>query len=591
MATEITLLKLNSNDTIHTFFRRVQDLQTKLRYSRETIDKTRLLKFYLKAMATSKDHFPLIQQFISDLNLHINKYGANVRHPTHTCGTIYDYLISIDAPERFHQQPNIAHSGFHRNKKAYKNRSTSSPNISALEHVEDLLNTDSFDDNMIPSPSSSPQSLQDSDDPNIPQLYAPIIAAFRQASLIICDACGSKGHHASKCFKRGIDFLPRDVQRRIAAYNAKYGSSRTMDSSPNQHMSYHSLSPTDHRPPPSNPSTDNSTQSRNIPQHAPTISSLTHTLPTEDIEEILDLELGKESKPTISMINNTNAHNNLSPTHHPFYLRPSHRQALYHIDQNSTYHISNNRSDFITFYPHCTTLSLPHHLPIKCEGIGTIVTQIPTSTQPLILTPVYYSPSSTVSILSTSALQHTNPHFRIQVDPTNAITFSMNVDTPYSIPIIQYDSLPYISLPVYYLCTQDIISEITQDHDFPCTDEDDSPTIASLSHSHQLYAPQLPPVINKNGHINTNTIDSLQQAILNTSHTVSTFHRHRTAIFHLDSGANVHATNNYDDFIMFHKIESEIHLAAGSTAQCKGVGAILTQLTSLRRYIIALQQN
>ena len=294
--------------------------------------------------------------------------------------------------------------------------------------------------------------------------------------------------------------------------------------------------------------------------------------------------MGKESKPTISMLNNTTAHNNPSPAHHPFYLRPSHRQALYQIDQNSTYHISNNRSAFIPFYPHCTTLSLPDHLPITCEGIGTIVTQIPTSTQPIILTPVYYSPSSTVSILSTSALRQTNPHFRIHIDLTNEITFSMDVDTPYSIPIIQYNSLPYMSLPVYYLCTQDIISGITQDHDLPCTDEDDSPTIASLSHSPQLCIPQLPPVINKDGHINTNTIDSLQQAIL-TSPSVS-FHKHRTAIFHLDSGANVHATNNYDDFIMFHKIESEIHLAAGSTAHCKGVGAILTQLTPSTEPII-----
>ncbi len=55
VATEITLLKLHENDTIHTFYRRVQDLQTKLLYSCENVDKTRLLKLYLKAMATSKD--------------------------------------------------------------------------------------------------------------------------------------------------------------------------------------------------------------------------------------------------------------------------------------------------------------------------------------------------------------------------------------------------------------------------------------------------------------------------------------------------------------------------------------------------------
>ena len=78
VASEITLLKIHSSDTIHTFFKRVQDIETKLMYSRETIDKTRLLSFYLKAMATSTVHYNLIQHFISDLHYHINTYGSNI---------------------------------------------------------------------------------------------------------------------------------------------------------------------------------------------------------------------------------------------------------------------------------------------------------------------------------------------------------------------------------------------------------------------------------------------------------------------------------------------------------------------------------
>ena len=70
-------------------------------YSRENLDKTRLVKFYLKAMATYQDHFPLLQLFISDLNMHIAKYGSNTNHPTRSFTSIYEYLISIKAPERF----------------------------------------------------------------------------------------------------------------------------------------------------------------------------------------------------------------------------------------------------------------------------------------------------------------------------------------------------------------------------------------------------------------------------------------------------------------------------------------------------------
>ena len=74
------------------------EIKTKRQYSRDSIDKIRLIKFYLKAMASSKTQFPLLQGFVSEINLHINKYGSNVIHPTHTCTSIYEYLISIEAP-------------------------------------------------------------------------------------------------------------------------------------------------------------------------------------------------------------------------------------------------------------------------------------------------------------------------------------------------------------------------------------------------------------------------------------------------------------------------------------------------------------
>ena len=316
VATEITMLKINQNNTIHTFYQRVQDLQTKLPYSKETVNKIHQLKLYLKAMAASKDHFHLLQHFISDLNLHINKYGANTKHSTHTCGSIYNYLVSTDAPERFNLKSDFTHSGLKHNKKAFQNHTSPSPNTSALEQVEDLLYTTSFDEQGV---TFQPPQLSPQDD-DIHPPCTPIIAAFQQSSNIIFDTCGFKGHHASKCFKRGIEFLPRDVQRQIATYNAKYGSSPTSDSSPSQHKSFHSLPPPDHWPSSSTSTAPTIRQNDVLHQQAPTISSLTHNLPSEDIEEILDLELGKKSKHTINTLNNTNLPDIPHP-HEQYYLR------------------------------------------------------------------------------------------------------------------------------------------------------------------------------------------------------------------------------------------------------------------------------
>ena len=61
--------------------------------------------------------------------------------------------------------------------------------------------------------------------------------------------------------------------------------------------------------------------------------------------------------------------------------------------------------------------------------------------------------------------------------------------------------------------------------------------------------------------------------------TAPSFKKHRHAIYHIDSGANVHATNNKSDFITFHPIQTHLDLAAGSHTTCQGVGAILLQLS------------
>ena len=144
VASEITFLQVNNEDTIHTFFKCVQEIQTKLQYSREHIDKTRLVKFYLKAMGASKIHFLLLQNSIAELNRHTTRYGTNVAHPTMTITSIYDYLIEIEAPEQFYTgssfTSNSRFKNYMKNKEKYASTTKNiKPNISVLEQLEDIL--------------------------------------------------------------------------------------------------------------------------------------------------------------------------------------------------------------------------------------------------------------------------------------------------------------------------------------------------------------------------------------------------------------------------------------------------------------------
>ena len=499
VATEITMLRVTPTDTIHTFYQKAQDLQTKLRYSRETVDKTRLLKIYLKAMSASKDHFPLLQLFIADLNMHINEYGANTEHPQHTCTTIYDYLVSIDAPEKFNLSPHSSNSGYNKNMKNYFRHNSQhnksqlmKPNISALEQMNDLLQTSSFDDTELSDTSSTSSNQYD----NLPPEYAPIIAAFRRSSSIICDACGSKGHHASKCFKRGLSFLPRDVQRRISAYNAKYGTSPQTDRSPAPHKSYHSLDTPDHRPPPP-PSTNTSTIPINVSDESPpppTISSLNHVLPQNTVEEILDIELGTDDQPTISKFeditpptNEDSASSTIAslstqlPTHDPFlhpvidtkgivnidnittlqtttldsypnsFYRP-YRNAIFHLDSGANVHATNNPKDFIIFQQIKSNIHLAVGSTAQCEGVGAIITQLTPNTKPVLLAPVYYCPTAKLSTLSPSALKHYNHFHQVTIQVHDSFNFiKTENDISQQLPLTSHNNLDYLTLPILHL--------------------------------------------------------------------------------------------------------------------------------------------
>ena len=102
--------------------------------------------------------------------------------------------------------------------------------------------------------------------------------------------------------------------------------------------------------------------------------------------------------------------------------------------------------------------------------------------------------------------------------------------------------------------------------------------ISSLTNKPWTHDPFLQPIINAKGQVNIHNVSEIQNTISDTDPT-SFFQIHCTAIFHVDSGANVHASTNHKDFIVSHPTKSNIHLAVGSTAQCNGIGTIMIRLS------------
>lgn len=86
--------------------------------------------------------------------------------------------------------------------------------------------------------------------------------------------------------KRDLNFLPRDVQRRNIAYDAKYGTSLASDSSPDLHKSYYALDPPDHRRPQQSLQTTQSIPISKEQHQVLIIISVTHDLSTSDIGEL-----------------------------------------------------------------------------------------------------------------------------------------------------------------------------------------------------------------------------------------------------------------------------------------------------------------
>ena len=131
-------------------------------------------------MATSHDHFPLVQCFISDLNIHINKYGSNTNHPTHKCTSIYEYLLSIDALETFDigTQSKHKHKIFHFNKTQYESSlNKAQPSICAIEEIDEIMDTIKISDNCPDTQNTNITIIEGM----TPTEYIPIIAAIHRS--------------------------------------------------------------------------------------------------------------------------------------------------------------------------------------------------------------------------------------------------------------------------------------------------------------------------------------------------------------------------------------------------------------------------
>lgn len=84
-------------------------------------------------------------------------------------------------------------------------------------------------------------------------------------------------------------------------------------------------------------------------------------------------------------------------------------------------------------------------------------------------------------------------------------------------------------------------------------------------------------VLTKNGEVNTTELHALQTELIQAT-PLRYFTPHRQQYFHVDTGANVHATTDKADFLIFYRHKRSINIAAGQIAQSEGYGVVMVQL-------------
>ena len=81
-------------------------------------------------------------------------------------------------------------------------------------------------------------------------------------------------------------------------------------------------------------------------------------------------------------------------------------------------------------------------------------------------------------------------------------------------------------------------------------------------------------ILTNNGEVNTNDLHELQEHLLQPT-PLKYFTIHHRQHFHVDTGANVHATTKKSDFLIYYPHKKSINIAAGHMAQSEGFGVVM----------------
>ena len=85
-------------------------------------------------------------------------------------------------------------------------------------------------------------------------------------------------------------------------------------------------------------------------------------------------------------------------------------------------------------------------------------------------------------------------------------------------------------------------------------------------------------ILTTNGEVNLHELHALQDQLIKPT-LIGHFTPYRHQQFHVDTGANVHATTDKRDFLIYYLHKKTINIAAGQKAQSEGFVVVMVQLS------------
>eukprot|EP00978_Attheya_sp_CCMP212_P038991 scaffold198554_cov35-Attheya_sp.AAC.1 len=170
----ITNLKIEPGESLAVFLcNHALQVQHTIIYSQTQIPETRLCFKCMTTLMTCGTIRMYIASQYADLRHHITQFGEHITYPVDNIQSIHEYLdtVNLDKPALYPDSNTVSGN------KAYN-----------------------------PSPSPQPHIARVNGNRDIPS----------------CECCLRRGHLSDTCFARGIHFLPPDIQRRVAQYNATH---------------------------------------------------------------------------------------------------------------------------------------------------------------------------------------------------------------------------------------------------------------------------------------------------------------------------------------------------------------------------------